>query len=150
MIIRIWKLWLKDFNWGSTRPTNFYKNILVSGEIALRLIAKHRDRAMSQQLHQIIYGNIRTYLNKIFKFFQITYYILPVSLCFWNTCTDTAESKNKKQSILNEDNIVLINTKGKRASKNVLSWWVKRWVLPSCINIPTEKQKHQTHRTTLC
>lgn len=95
-IIRIQKLKMEDVNWGSTRPINFCENSIISSEIVLRLIAKPRDRATPQQLHQIVYGKFRTYLNKIFKDFQIPYYILPVCLCFGKTCTDTAESKIKK------------------------------------------------------
>lgn len=37
-------------------------------------------------------------LNKSFKFFQITYYIMPVCFCFRKTHTDTAQNEDMNAS----------------------------------------------------
>lgn len=82
-----------------------------------------------------------TYLNKTLNCFQIMYYILPVCFCFGKTCTDTAESKTKEQSIVNEHNTVLMNTTGKRAIKTFSFQQVKKRVLslPLCL---VDEYKH--------
>lgn len=96
----------------------FLQKYYCSNEISLRLTAKHRESHTPQQQQQIFHSKMSTYLNKIFNSFQITYYILPVCLCFRKTCTDTAGSKTKEQSLLNEHHIVFMNTTGKRTIKN--------------------------------
>lgn len=41
-------------------------------------------------------------LNKIFKNFQITYYILPVCLCFGKICIDVAANEDMNASLSEE------------------------------------------------
>lgn len=95
----------------------------------IKINSKTQGEEYSKAIIPDIFRKMSTHLNETVNSFQITYYILPLCLCFRKTCTDTAESKTKGWSILNKHNIVLMTTMGKGATKNVLLWLVKRWVL---------------------
>lgn len=61
----------------------------------IKINSKTQGEEYSKAITSDIFGKMSTHLNETVNSFQITYYILPLCLCFRKTCADTAESKTK-------------------------------------------------------